>query len=207
MSFEFEFTEAKLKQCLPRNKNISALFESLEKVLPKYEITTADRVAAFLAQCGHESADFTILQENLNYGAKGLVGIFKKYFPSEDLAKEYERKPEKIANRVYGGRMGNGPEASGDGYMYRGRGAIQLTGKLNYQAFANSIGLTIEDAVHYCETLDGAIESACWFWQKNKLNDVADKKDILLMTKKINGGTIGLEDRKKHYEHNLHVLS
>lgn len=207
MSFEFDFTEAKLKQCLPRNKNISALFESLEKVLPKYEINTPERVAAFLAQCGHESLDFTILQENLNYGAKGLMGIFKKYFPTEDLAKEYERKPEKIANRVYGGRMGNGPEASGDGYLYRGRGAIQLTGKLNYQAFANSIGLTIEDAVHYCETLDGAIESACWFWQKNKLNDVADKKDILLMTKKINGGTIGLEDRKKHYEHNLHVLS
>ena len=207
MSFEFDFTEAKLKQCLPRNKNISALFESLEKVLPKYEINTPERVAAFLAQCGHESLDFTILQENLNYGAKGLMGIFKKYFPTEDLAKEYERKPEKIANRVYGGRMGNGPEASGEGYLYRGRGAIQLTGKLNYQAFANSIGLTIEDAVHYCETLDGAIESACWFWQKNKLNDVADKKDILLMTKKINGGTIGLEDRKKHYEHNLHVLS
>lgn len=207
MSFDFEFTEEKLQQCLPRNKNIHDLFESLENVLPKYEITTVERVAAFLAQCGHESLDFTVLQENLNYGAKGLLGLFKKYFPTEALAKEYERKPEKIANRIYANRMGNGPEASGDGYAHRGRGAIQLTGKLNYQAFANSIGLTLEDAVHYCETMDGAIESACWFWTKNKLNPIADNKDMLLLTKKINGGTIGLEDRKKHYEHNLEILS
>jgi putative chitinase len=207
MSFEFDFTEEKLQKCLPRNKHIHSLFESLEKVLPKYEINTIDRVAAFLAQCGHESADFTVLEENLNYGAKGLLGLFKKYFPSEDLAKQYERKPEKIANRIYANRMGNGDEASGEGYAHRGRGAIQLTGKLNYQAFANSIGLSLEDAITYCGTMDGAIESACWFWTKNKLNAIADKKDVLLMTKKINGGTIGLEDRKKHNEHNVEVLS
>ena len=207
MSFEFDFTEEKLQKCLSRNKHIHDLFESLDKVLPKYEITTVERVAAFLAQCGHESADFTVLEENLNYGAKGLLGLFKKYFPNEDLAKQYERKPEKIANRIYANRMGNGPEESGEGYAHRGRGAIQLTGKLNYQAFANSIGLSLEDAITYCGTMDGAIESACWFWQKNKLNAVADKKDVLLMTKKINGGTIGLEDRKKHYEHNVEVLS
>jgi len=206
MSFEFEFTEEKLQKCLSRNKNIDVLFEALENVLPKYEITTVERVAAFLAQCGHESLDFTVLQENLNYGAKGLLGLFKKYFPTEALAKEYERKPEKIANRIYANRMGNGPEASGDGYAHRGRGAIQLTGKLNYQAFGNSIGLTLEDVVHYCETMDGAIESACWFWTKNKLNAIADNKDMLLLTKRINGGTIGLEDRKKHYEHNLEIL-
>jgi len=207
MSFEFDFTEEKLQKCLSRNKHIHDLFESLEKVLPKYEITTVERVAAFLAQCGHESADFTVLEENLNYGAKGLLGLFKKYFPNEDLAKQYERKPEKIANRIYANRMGNGPEESGEGYAHRGRGAIQLTGKLNYQAFANSIGLSLEDAITYCGTMDGAIESACWFWQKNKLNAIADKKDVLLMTKKINGGTIGLEDRKKHYEHNVEVLA
>ena len=207
MSFEFDFTEEKLQKCLSRNKHIHDLFESLEKVLPKYEITTVERVAAFLAQCGHESADFTVLEENLNYGAKGLLGLFKKYFPNEDLAKQYERKPEKIANRIYANRMGNGPEESGEGYAHRGRGAIQLTGKLNYQAFANSVGLSLEDAIIYCGTMDGAIESACWFWQKNKLNAVADKKDVLLMTKKINGGTIGLEDRKKHYEHNIEVLA
>ena len=207
MSFEFDFTEEKLKKCLSRNKNIPELFVSLEKVLPKYEITTVERVAAFLAQCGHESLDFTVLQENLNYGAKGLLGLFKKYFPNEALAKQYERKPEKIANKIYANRMGNGPEESGDGWAHRGRGAIQLTGKLNYQAFANSIGLTLEDAITYCATMDGAIESACWFWQKNKLNAIADKKDVLAMTKKINGGTIGLEDRKKHYEHNMKVLA
>lgn len=207
MSFEFDFTEEKLQKCLSRNKHIHDLFESLDKVLPKYEITTVERVAAFLAQCGHESADFTVLEENLNYGAKGLLGLFKKYFPSEDLAKQYERKPEKIANRIYASRMGNGDEASGEGYAHRGRGAIQLTGKLNYQAFANSIGLSLEDAITYCGTMDGAIESACWFWTKNKLNAIADKKDVLLMTKKINGGTIGLEDRKKHNEHNVEVLS
>ena len=207
MSFEFDFTEEKLQKCLSRNKHIHDLFESLEKVLPKYEITTVERVAAFLAQCGHESADFTVLEENLNYGAKGLLGLFKKYFPNEDLAKQYERKPEKIANRIYANRMGNGDEASGEGYAHRGRGAIQLTGKLNYQAFANSIGLSLEDAITYCGTMDGAIESACWFWTKNKLNVIADKKDVLAMTKKINGGTIGLEDRKKHNEHNTEVLS
>ena len=207
MSFTFDFTEEKLKKCLSRNKNIPELFVSLEKVLPKYEITTVERVAAFLAQCGHESLDFTVLQENLNYGAKGLLGLFKKYFPNEALAKQYERKPEKIANKIYANRMGNGPEESGDGWAHRGRGAIQLTGKLNYQAFANSIGLTLEDAITYCATTDGAIESACWFWQKNKLNVIADKKDVLAMTKKINGGTIGLEDRKKHYEHNIEVLA
>jgi putative chitinase len=207
MSFEFEFTEEKLKKCLSRNKNAPALFEAFNTVLPKYEITTVDRVAAFLAQCGHESLDFTVLKENLNYGAKGLLGLFKKYFPNEALAKEYERKPEKIANRIYANRMGNGPESSGDGYAHRGRGAIQLTGKLNYQAFANSIGLSLEDAIEYCETIDGAIESACWFWTKNKLNDIADKNDIVLLTKKINGGTIGLEDRKKHWEHNKEVLA
>ena len=207
MSFEFEFTEEKLKKCLSKNKNIQELYKSLNTVLPKYEINTVDRVAAFLAQCGHESLDFTVLQENLNYGAKGLLGLFKKYFPNEALAKEYERKPEKIANKIYANRMGNGPESSGDGWAHRGRGAIQLTGKLNYQAFANSIGLTLDDAVHYCETMDGAIESACWFWSKNKLNTIADKNDIVLLTKRINGGTIGLEDRKKHWEHNKEVLA
>jgi putative chitinase len=207
MSFEFEFTEEKLKKCVSKNKNIHDLYEALNTVLPKYEINTVDRVAAFLAQCGHESLDFTVLQENLNYGAKGLMGLFKKYFPNEALAKEYERKPEKIANKIYANRMGNGPESSGDGWAHRGRGAIQLTGKLNYQAFANSIGLTLDDAIHYCETMDGAIESACWFWNKNKLNAIADKNDIVLLTKKINGGTIGLEDRKKHWEHNKEVLA
>jgi putative chitinase len=175
-------------------------------VFEKYEINTKERVAGFLAQCGHESLDFTVLKENLNYGAKGLRGTFGKYFPDDATAAKYERKPEMIANRVYASRMGNGNEASGDGYKFRGRGAIQLTGCSNYTAFAKDVGKTIDETIVYLETLEGAIESACWFWKKNGLNEIADKKDITLMTKRINGGTIGLEDRKKHWEKNLQVL-
>jgi putative chitinase len=179
---------------------------AFNKVFEKYEINTKERVAGFLAQCGHESLDFTVLKENLNYGAKGLRGTFGKYFPDDATATKYERKPEMIANRVYASRMGNGNEASGDGYKFRGRGAIQLTGCSNYTAFAKDVGKTIDETITYLETLEGAIESACWFWKKNGLNEIADKKDITLMTKRINGGTIGLEDRKKHWEKNLQVL-
>lgn len=207
MSFQFNLTADKVAQCLARNKNTAELFAAFEQVLPKYNITTVERVAAFLAQCGHESADFTTLKENLNYSAEGLSKVFPKRFPSVAAAQPYHRQPEKIANKIYADRMGNGPEASGDGYKFRGRGAIQLTGKENYTKFANSIGKSLDEAVAYTETLAGAIESACWFWNVNKLNDIADKKDIVTLTKRINGGTIGLEDRKKHFEHNLAVLS
>lgn len=195
-----------VQACCPRNKNPEALTDALNTLLEAYEINSSERVAAFLAQCGHESLDFTVLQENLNYGAKGLRGVFPKYFPTDELAAQYERKPEMIANRVYGNRMGNGDEASGDGYRYRGRGAIQLTGKNNYERFAAAIGGDMEQTIAYLETLQGAIESACWFWKNNGLNEIADTGDIVKMTKRINGGTIGLEDRKKHYEHNLQVL-
>jgi len=207
MSFDFNFTADKLAKCVSKNKNPKDLFAALESVLPKYKITTVERVAAFLAQCGHESADFTTLKENLNYSAEGLAKVFPKRFPTAAAAAPYNRQPEKIANKIYADRMGNGPEASGDGYKFRGRGAIQLTGKENYTKFAASIGKTLDEAVAYTETLAGAIESACWFWNTNKLNDIADKTDIVTLTKRINGGTIGLEDRKKHFEHNLVVLS
>lgn len=207
MSFSFEFTADKLAKCVSKNKNPNDLFAALEQVLPKYNITTVERVAAFLAQCGHESADFTVLKENLNYSAEGLSKVFPKRFPTVAAAQPYNRQPEKIANKIYADRMGNGPEASGEGYKFRGRGAIQLTGKENYTKFAASIGKTLDEAVAYTETLAGAIESACWFWNTNKLNDIADKTDIVTLTKRINGGTIGLEDRKKHFEHNLVVLS
>lgn len=205
-SFTFNFTEDKLRQCIPSNKNVSEVFKSLVEILPKYGINTAERVAAFLAQCGHESIDFTVLQENLNYSTKGLGATFSKYFPTVELADGYARKPEKIASRVYANRMGNGDEASKDGWKYRGRGAIQLTGKDNYTAFSKTIGKTLDETVAYCETLNGAIESACWFWNKNNLNAIADKKDILTLTKRINGGTIGLADRTSHYEKNLKIL-
>jgi putative chitinase len=207
MSFNFDFTQAKLAKCLSRNKNIAELFETFNTVLPKYNITTVERVAAFLAQCGHESADFTVLKENLNYSAEGLSKVFPKRFPTVAAAQPYNRNPEKIANKIYADRMGNGPEASGEGFKFRGRGAIQLTGKENYTKFAASVGKTLDEAVAYCETLDGAIESACWFWSTNKLNDIADKNDIVTLTKRINGGTIGLEDRKHHFENNLITLS
>jgi len=201
-----ELNLEKLKKCVPNNKDHAGLMNAFNKVFEKYEINTKERVAGFLAQCGHESLDFTVLKENLNYGAKGLRGTFSKYFPDDATAAKYERKPEMIANRVYASRMGNGNEASGDGYKFRGRGAIQLTGCSNYTAFAKDVGKTIDETIVYLETLEGAIESACWFWKKNGLNEIADKKDITLMTKRINGGTIGLEDRKKHWEKNLQVL-
>jgi putative chitinase len=201
-----ELNLEKLKKCVPNNKDHAGLMNAFNKVFEKYEINTKERVAGFLAQCGHESLDFTVLKENLNYGAKGLRGTFGKYFPDDATAAKYERKPEMIANRVYASRMGNGNEASGDGYKFRGRGAIQLTGCSNYTAFAKDVGKTIDETIVYLETLEGAIESACWFWKKNGLNEIADKKDITLMTKRINGGTIGLEDRKKHWEKNLQVL-
>jgi putative chitinase len=207
MSFNFDFTQEKLAKCLSRNKNTAELFEVFNEVLPRYEITTIERVAAFLAQCGHESADFTVLKENLNYSAEGLSKVFPKRFPTVAAAQPYNRNPEKIANKIYSDRMGNGPEASGEGFKFRGRGAIQLTGKENYTKFANSINQSLDEAVAYTETLAGAIESACWFWSTNKLNALADATDIVALTKRINGGTIGLEDRKHHFENNLVTLS
>ena len=192
-------TEQILSKICTKNKNVGELLIALINVLDKYDINTNKRIAGFLAQCGHESADFTVLKENLNYGAAGLRGTFGKYFKDDATAKAYERQPEKIANKVYASRMGNGDEKSGDGYKYRGRGAIQLTGHDNYKAFAASIGQSIPDTITYLETLEGAIESAAWFWKKNGLNATCDADDIVAMTKKINGGTIGLEDRKAHY--------
>jgi len=163
-------------------------------------------MAAFIAQTAHESGNYVFLKENLNYKAASLRKVFPKYFPTDELAAEYANKGEKIANRVYANRMGNGDEASGDGYRYCGRGLIQLTGKSNYQAFAESIETPVEEVSDYLGTFEGAVQSACWFWESNNLNQWADKGDILTLTKRINGGTIGLEDRIKHYNHALHVF-
>jgi putative chitinase len=206
MTFTFDFNQQRLQLCLPKYRNIAELYETLEHVLPKYDIITPERVAGFLAQCAHESLDFTILRENLNYSAAGLQKVFRKYFPTEQLAREYARKPERIANRVYANRMGNGDENSGDGWRFRGRGAIQLTGKNNYTAFANSIDKTIEESIIYLETLDGAIESACWFWSVNRINRFCDSQDIRGMTRAINGGFIGLEHREKLWNQYLKIL-
>jgi len=164
------------------------------------------RAAHFFAQTSHESGGFKSLSENLNYSADGLVKIFHKYFPDVAAATPYARNPEKIAKKVYGGRMGNGDEASGDGFKYRGRGAIQLTGKDNYAAFAKAIDRP--DVLTNPDIVSGelAFESAMFFFDKNKLWDICDKgindETITALTKRINGGTIGLEDRKKHtYEY------
>ena len=201
------FTEDAVHHLIPKVKNFDDWYSNLIDTLPEYDIDTPERVAAFMAQCGHESGGFTLMQENLNYSAKGLRGTFGKYFPNDDIAKQYERKPQMIANRVYANRMGNGDEASGDGFRYCGRGLIQLTGKSNYQNFADSLEMNVEDVPAYLATFEGAAQSACWFWESNNLNQWADKGDILTLTKRINGGTIGLDDRKKHYEHAKHVLA
>ena len=204
-----ELSLQQLKQLLPKNPYVDHWHQALSQLLPDYEINTAQRIAAFIAQCSHESAGFTALKENLNYKAATLRKIFPKYFPTDDLANAYANMPNKqeaIANRVYASRMGNGDEHSGDGYRYCGRGLIQLTGKTNYQSFADSLEMNVEDVPEYLATFEGAAQSACWFWESNNLNQWADKGDIVTLTKRINGGTIGLEDRIKHYEHALHVL-
>jgi putative chitinase len=176
----------------------------------KFEINTPLRLAHFLAQCGHESGGFRLVKENLNYSAKGLMGIFKKYFPTEALAKVYERKPEKIANKVYSSRMGNGDEASGDGAKYCGRGFIQLTGKTNYQAFFKSIGADVNTDPTLVAT-QYPLASAAWFFNKNGLHKIADggatDAVVTSITKRVNGGTIGLPDRIKHFKEFYAVLA
>ena len=203
----FTFTTEQLQSVIGNNSNLDGWHAALSSVLPKYEIDSPQRVAAFIAQCTHESGGFKRLKENLNYKAESLVRVFPKYFPSLDLAKQYAHDQQKIANRVYGGRMGNGDESSGDGFRYCGRGLIQLTGRNNYTKFAESIGMAVEEVSSLLETFEGAVKSACWFWKTNNLNQYADSGDILTMTKRINGGTIGLEDRIKHYNHALEVFS
>lgn len=190
-----------LQKIAPQTKveKLEGFVEGLAEACEKFEINTPSRIACFLAQVGHESGGFNAVKENLNYGAKGLMGTFHKYFPDEATALAYERQPEKIANRVYANRMGNGDEESGDGFKYRGRGLIQLTGHDNYAAFASDLGLTMDEAIDYLETYEGASMSAAWFWWKNNLNQFADKEDMLTLTKRINGGTIGLEDRIHHF--------
>lgn len=209
MSFTFEFKKEHLKEMIGANPYLDYWHNALCQILPEYEINTPQRVAAFIAQCAHESGNFKFLKENLNYKAASLRKVFPKYFPDDAIANDYANRPNKqeaIANRIYANRMGNGDESTGDGFRYLGRGLIQLTGKNNYTIFAASIDTPVEEIPEYLQTFEGAVQSACWFWEQNKLNQWADAGDILTLTKRINGGTIGLEDRKKHYAHALHVL-
>lgn len=172
-----------------------ALFDT---VLPQFEINTPLRKAHFLAQLAHESAGFKATTENLNYSAKALNSVFKKYFPTLESATAYERQPERIANKVYANRMGNGDEASGDGWKYRGRGLIQLTGKSNYEAFSKATGQDFVNNPDLVASPEWALSSACWYWKNRNINRFADVDDIHMVTKSINGGLIGI-DHRQHF--------
>jgi len=203
---EFILSKEQLAQLIPGNTNIDKWYEAMSKVLPQYDINSKQRVAAFVAQCGHESGGFKFLKENLNYKAESLMRVWPKYFPDLVTANRYAHKQDMIANRAYANRMGNGDEASGDGARFCGRGLIQLTGRANQQAFAASIKRDINDMPEFLSTFEGAVQSACWFWQEHKLNQYADTGDILTMTKRINGGTLGLDERKANYNNALKIL-
>ena len=210
-------TGQQFRTLFPRAQDPEGWATSMNEVFPTYEINTPKRVAAFLAQCGHESGGWTVFEENLNYSAQGLNGIFKKYFPTLESAQPYARNPQKIANRVYASRMGNGPESSNDGWVYRGRGPIQLTGRSNYTQFAKDMFEDWENVVANPDWVtadrDFALMSAIWFWNKNGLNKFADDSSsgespaFITLTKRINGGTIGLADRQHHYDDALKLLA
>ena len=197
---------------IPKNKDPESWYDAAVPMFEKYEINTPNRIAGFMAQCAHESLDFTRLEENLNYSEKALNAVFGRYFgEGKRNAKDYARNPEKIANYVYQdefrskrGAMGNVND--GDGWRFRGRGIKQLTGRNNYTAFGKTIGMSAEETAEYVATPKGALESACWFWKTNKLDKWADKGDNVGLTKKINGGTIGLDDRNRRWEEALGIL-
>jgi putative chitinase len=201
--FTFDFRKEHLQSLIGNNPYLDYWYDAMVQILPEYEINTPQRVASWLAQTAHESGYFKFLKENLNYRATSLRKVFGKYFPTDEMAQDYASRPNKqeaIANRVYANRMGNGDEASGDGFRYLGRGLIQLTGKNNYTLFAASIDTPLEEIPEYLQTFEGAVQSACWFWDQNNLNRFADSGDIVTMSKRINGGTIGMEDRIMKYE-------
>ena len=205
--FDFEFEPWMVEELLHGNSEWEEWYEAMCEILPLWDINTIPRVAGFIAQCGHESRNFNVLTENLNYSANALNTFFPKYFKRAGRdANEYHRKPEAIANVIYANRMDNGDTDSGDGWRFRGGGILQLTGRYNYTEFGEDVEMSAEEAVDYVRTKKGALDSACWFWDENNINKHCDAMDIIKMTKRINGGTIGLEDRKKHYMHALDVL-
>tara|TARA_B110000037_G_scaffold205153_1_gene249792 strand:+ start:118 stop:945 length:828 start_codon:yes stop_codon:yes gene_type:complete len=203
---QFDFKVEQVAELLPRVNSL-LWHDAMQRVLPKWDIDTIDRVAGFIAQTSHESAGYSVLTENLNYSAEALDKIFPKYFKRAGRdAKDYHRQPEKIANVIYANRMDNGDTDSGDGWRFRGGGILQLTGRYNYTQFGKAEDMSAEEATEFVRSPIGALASACWFWDTNNINRYCDNQDITGMTKRINGGTIGLEDRKKHYAHALEVL-
>jgi len=197
-----------LQRLFPRTKItiLESYIKPLNDVCGNYAINTNERIAMFLAQIGHESGGLSVIEENLNYRAERLGVVFPKYFRDVNVA-DYANKPEKIANRVYANRMGNGPESSGDGFKFRGRGLIQLTGKSNYNSFASDMKMSLDQTIKYLSTPMGATMSAGWFWDKNNLNQWADNSDVLTVTRKINGGTNGLEERNHLFKQALAILN
>lgn len=191
-------TQEQLTKIAPK---LPLSYEVVKNGLDKYEINTVPRIAGFFSQLAHESCDFTRKIENLNYSAQGLMKTWPNHFKTIEVANEYARKPEKIANKVYGNHkyLGNNGEASGDGYKFRGRGYVQLTGRANYTEFSKAIEKDLEETIKYLETDEGALEAALFFWKKAKCNSFCDKEDIKGLTKSINGGFNGLEDRQAKY--------
>jgi putative chitinase len=206
-------TFEQFRQMIPTNREPRVWYDIAVDMFKKYDITSTNRIAGFMAQCAHESRDFTALEENLNYSADALNRVFPRYFGSKKRnAFEYARNPQKLANYVYmdefrtkAGALGN--TQPGDGWRFRGGGIKQLTGRNNFAAFGSTVGMTAEEAADYVRTKKGAFESACWFWKKNNLNRFADKDDIVGMSRKVNGGTIGMEDRVARYERAKRILS
>jgi putative chitinase len=205
-------TEAQLAAMIPTNKEVAEWCAALNEMLPKYNITTDKRIAGFISQCAHESMDFRVLQENLNYKEATLLRVFPRYFgPGKENAAEYAGKPEKIANYVYmdknrskAGALGNVKD--GDGWLFSGKGLKQVTGRANTTAFGKTVGMTAEEAAAYLLTKKGALESALWFWNSRNLNEVADTGDQVRLTKIINGGDIGLADRQARYARAMAAL-
>lgn len=200
-------TLEQLKTIVGNAKGVEALYESMIGLAPKYGVNTAERWAGFIAQTAHESGKYRYTHENLNYSATRLNQVFAKYFKKAGRStKGYVKNPVKLANLVYANRMGNGDVESGDGYTYRGRGIIQLTGKNNYEQFAKHLGVSLSQAVEYAGTADGIVESAFWYWSKHNINRHCDNRDIKGMTRAINGGTNGLADREKIWKKALDVF-
>lgn len=208
-----KITPEQLGAMIPTNNEVDQWCEELNKALPRYGINTPKRIASFISQCAHESRDFTALEENLNYSQSALERVFGRYFgEGKRNAAEYARNPEKIANYVYmdefrskRGALGNTQE--GDGWRFRGKGLKQLTGRNNVSGFAKDYDMTPEQASTWLETKEGALASALWFWDKNMLNSLADTGDVRVVTKRINGGTIGLDDRKRRYDLAMQALT
>jgi putative chitinase len=206
-NFKFNFTSQQVREFLKNNSEAEEWFIAMNTVLPKWDINSVERVSGFLSQCAHESNNFRSIVENLNYSAVQLNKVFSKYFARAGRdAKQFERQPEKIANIVYANRLGNGNSESGEGWKFRGRGLIQLTGKTNYSNFASYKKMSLDEVISYLQTKEGALESACWFWNSRNINRAADSRDIKTITKLVNGGENGLADRTEKWERALVIF-